>query len=41
MIVISAGIHKKIARIANREDLDQTAPSAFWAGNHAVQCLKF
>ena len=41
MIVISAGIHKMIARIANREDLDKTASSAFWAGNHAVQCLKF
>ena len=45
MLVIKAGIHKMLVRIANSEDTDQTASSeafwtesalfvcAFWAGN--------
>ena len=34
MLVISAGIHKMLVRMANREDPDQTAPpEAVWSGS--------
>ena len=47
MLVIKAGIHKMLARIANREDLDQTRSSLIWvctvfyAFMTGKQCLKF
>ena len=38
MLVIMAGINKMVVRIANREDLDQTASEAVWS--ESAQFLK-
>ena len=33
MLVIRAGIHKMLVRVANREDTDQTTKEAVWSGS--------
>ena len=33
MFVFKAGIHKKLFRIANREDSAQTVPETVWSGS--------
>ena len=41
MLVIRAGISKKLVRIANREDPDQTASSeTVWSGSAAALFVK-